>query len=200
MANEEYREELEELSATSRGRRRDYFVLPAWAWPIIGLVCVLAGLLLGWALFRPRNGEATPPAETPIPTSAVALKPTFTSVPPTATFLPPTATALPTSAPDTPTPTLSPTVTETPEPTATPTVALVIQVGGQAQVVGTGRDKLRLRSGPGRDFVTFKMVEDGTILQVIGGPTEADDFTWWRLKDNLDVVGWAADEWLQAVP
>jgi uncharacterized protein YraI len=95
---------------------------------------------------------------------------------------------------------MTPLPTNTPLPTATPTPELEVAVGGRVQVVGTAGTDLRLRAGPGQDYVTFKLLEDGTVLEVIGGPEEGDGFLWWRLKDNTQTIGWAAEEWLEPIP
>ncbi|MBC7262524.1 MAG: SH3 domain-containing protein, partial [Chloroflexi bacterium] len=58
----------------------------------------------------------------------------------------------------------------------------------------------RLRSGPGTEFITFKIVAEGSVLEVLGGPEEADGHIWWRLKDDQGVIGWAAADWLVPVP
>jgi len=79
-------------------------------------------------------------------------------------------------------------------------LALKITVGGRVKVGDTGKAGLRLRAGPGLDFITFKNVEEGSILEVLSGPEKADDRTWWRLKDDKGVIGWAAAEFLIPVP
>jgi len=73
-------------------------------------------------------------------------------------------------------------------------------VDGRVRVSGTGEIGLRLRSGPGLDYVTYKIVPEGSVLKVLSGPEEADGFTWWRLEDEDGVVGWAVEEWLEPVP
>ena len=41
----------------------------------------------------------------------------------------------------------------------------------------------------------------GAIFDVIGGPQEADGFTWWRLHDpRFSVEGWAVANYLQTIP
>ena len=125
------------------------------------------------------------PSSTPRPATATPLV--------TATLMP---TAVPSETPTTvPTPTATDTSTPVP-PTATPTPDLTIAVGTKVLVGDTGGANLRLRSGPGTDFLTFKIVQEGIELEVIGGPERADEFVWWRLRDPVGVVGWAAEDWL----
>lgn len=185
---------LEESPRPRLHRRRDRLVLPNWAWPVLGMACLAVGLILGWLLWTPGASPETP---TPSPTATVpANTATFTRTPPA-----PTATATQTPLPtSTPTSTLTPTETGTPLPTETPTPELTITVGGRVKVGDTGGANLRLRAGPGSDFITFKIIEDGAILEVLGGPEKADGHVWWRLKDSAGVIGWAAADWLIPIP
>lgn len=88
--------------------------------------------------------------------------------------------------------------TPTPEPTPTPLPAPDrLLVGGYAQVSGTGKDTLRLRSDPGLRTTTLKTVPEGTQLLILDGPRDADGITWWRLRDPSDSAeGWAAQLYL----
>ncbi len=111
---------------------------------------------------------------------------------PTVEIIPTVTPALPTVAP-------FPTATPTPRPTPTPSVPTEIEIGGYVKVVNTGDTGLRFRWGGGEDYITKKIINDGTILKVLGGPEEADGTTWWRLEDPAEEdedlkIGWAA-EW-----
>lgn len=173
-------------------RHRDRFVLPMWAWPIIGIVCLLLGMVLGWFLWRFTSNA---PVVAPPTTTVVAAAPTLTTTPlslATAT-LAPTLTPLPQSTATATS--LPPTATATLAPTQRPTAGK-IAVGGRVKVVGTEKAGLRLRSGPGLNFITFKTVDEGKVLEVLGGPETADNLTWWRLRDDKDVIGWGADTYL----
>ena len=180
MDNHRYDDSSEGLPRAPRSRRqRDYFVMPAWGWAAVGIVCLLAGVALGWVIFRPRSvPEITAPLSSP---TVIVQVVTSTAAPVTATR-PPTNTRVVTPVPaetSTLTPTATP--TETPLPTASPTLELEIFVGGRVKVGDTGGANLRLRAGPGTDFVTFKIVKEGVELEVTAGPEKADDFVWWRL-------------------
>jgi hypothetical protein len=178
-------------------RRRDRFVMPGWGWPLVGLVCLLAGVALGWVLFRSDGSE-----QAMAPTTPTIIVQVVTATPLPATATPKvTATKVPTLAPQS-TATVPATVTPTssPVPTDTPTPEVKIAVGGKVKVGDTGGANLRLRSGPGTDYVTFKIVNEGVILEVLGGPEKVGDLTWWRLQDPVGVVGWAAEDWLVPVP
>jgi hypothetical protein len=109
---------------------------------------------------------------------------------PTVEIIPTVTSALPTLAP-------FPTATATPKSTPTPSVPTEISVGGYVKVVGAEADALSYRSGPGLNYARLTIVKDGTILEVLEGPEEADGYVWWRLEDEDGFIGWAADDWLE---
>ena len=109
---------------------------------------------------------------------------------PTVEIIPTVTPALPTVAP-------LPTATPTPKPTPTPSVPTEIKVGVYVKVIGAEADALSYRSGPGLNYARLTIVKDGTILEVLEGPEEADGYTWWRLEDEDGFIGWAADDWLE---
>lgn len=92
------------------------------------------------------------------------------------------------------------TPTVLPSPTSTPPPPAEVAIDGRVKVSGTREFGLRLRSGPGLDYVTYKIVPEGSVLKVLSGPEEADGFTWWRLEDEEGTVGWAVEDWLEPVP
>jgi hypothetical protein len=187
MGNDEYGKITEHTPRSGLYRRRERFVLPMWAWPVLGVGCLLLGVALGYLLWE-LNFAQEPPAPTPTALVIVVTATLPPAQPTTATVAKETAT----TAPAAPTNTLAPTVAPTP--------AMKITVGGKVKVEGTDGSGVRLRAGPGLDFVTFKSVKDGVVLEVLGGPEQADKYTWWRLKDDAGTVGWAADSFLVAIP
>ena len=83
-------------------------------------------------------------------------------------------------------------VTSTPIPLA---------VGLQALVYNVGNDELNVRNIPSinNSEVLFRAAA-GTVFNVIGGPQEADGFSWWQLHDpQFEVIGWAVANYLQTV-
>lgn len=84
-------------------------------------------------------------------------------------------------------------------PTATPTLPAKVQAGIYAKVVGTGTLGLRFRSGPGENFITWRVLPEGEVLKVTGGPEKADDVIWWRAVDQTGLVGWTAEQYLVPV-
>ena len=83
-------------------------------------------------------------------------------------------------------------VTNTPIPLA---------VGVQARVYNVGSDELNVRNIPSinNSEILFRAAA-GTVFNVIGGPQEADGFSWWQLHDpQFEVIGWAVANYLQTV-
>ena len=89
---------------------------------------------------------------------------------------------------------------------AIPTVIITntpipLRVGVQAAVFGVGSDKLNIRNSPSlsESQVLFRESE-GKLFEVVGGPQEADGFTWWRVRDpQFQVEGWAVANYLRTV-
>lgn len=89
---------------------------------------------------------------------------------------------------------------------AIPTVIITntpvpLRVGLQAAVYGVGNDKLNIRNSPSltESQVLFRENE-GKRFEIIGGPHEADGFTWWQVRDpQFQVQGWAVARYLRAV-
>lgn len=168
-------------------------VWPKWMWvaaPVL-IVFIVAGLW--WAVFSPlESGERTP---TPTPTSRLAepaVTPTEASLP---ELLPPTPTLalLPTLPLPTPTEAapVAPTVAPT---TAAPTLA----IGAKVVVQGTGASGLNVRTGAGTGHARVKTLPDGAVLEIIGGPKEADGYTWYQVRDEAGSTGWAVVDYMKA--
>ena len=76
-----------------------------------------------------------------------------------------------------------------------------LTVGAQAIVYNVGSDELNVRNIPSinNSEVLFRAAA-GTVFNIIGGPQEADGFTWWQLHDpQFEVIGWAVARYLQTV-
>ncbi len=106
---------------------------------------------------------------------------------------------------DTPTPASGSVVTATvplPAPTIpTPSpVPGTFQIGQRVEVFGTEGQGIRFRTGPGLNYITTTILQDGVVLTVVGGPEQADGFTWWRLQMDTGAVGWAAAGNLRPAP
>lgn len=81
-------------------------------------------------------------------------------------------------------PTLAPTATYTPTPA-------VIAVGSSVIVVGAGG--VNVRSGPSRADGVVAVASQGDRFTVTDGPTEADGLTFWEVRSDAGVSGWAAE-------
>ena len=142
---------------------------------VLGLALLL---ILAAAVWWGVQTVLLPPVPTATPTSiaTLAISPPATRAT-TAVPIIPAVTAQPTSPLDPP--------------------ADSVGVGEHVIVYGTGVEGIRFRSGPGTDYTTLAILKDGGKLLVVGGPEEADGFTWWRLESEDGTVGWAAEAWLQ---
>ncbi len=89
---------------------------------------------------------------------------------------------------------------------AVPTVIVTntpipLGVGIKAVVYNVGSDELNVRNIPSinNSQVLFR-ARAGTVFNIIGGPQEADGFSWWQLHDpQFEVIGWAVANYLQTV-
>lgn len=144
------------------------------------------GPILACGSFQPRPT----PTPSPAPTQAAAAGAQSAAPIPT----------------DTPVIIIEPTATPTPEPTATftptPLPGTVLAVGQPARVVAAGG--LNMRDAPASSGTLLLQLGVGQRVNVLEGPVEADGFTWWRVDDGQDNIGWVADgddagEWLAPV-
>lgn len=79
------------------------------------------------------------------------------------------------------------------EPTATPT-----QTPRTVTITAEG---VNIRAEPSVDAEVVVQVDTGTELTVLGGPEEAEDYTWYNvaLVDDPSVSGWVADDFLEGL-
>ena len=89
---------------------------------------------------------------------------------------------------------------------AIPTVIITstpipLRVGAQAAVHGVGNDKLNIRNRPSLTGSQVLFREDeGKRFDIIGGPQQADGFTWWQVRDpQFQVEGWAVANYLRTI-
>ncbi len=178
---------------TGRGRSsRD--VWPVWMWIAVPVLVVVIVAALWWAVFSP--SEPLRKAPTPTPTSRAIAEPA-TKVPTvseTAALLTitPTLAFLPTLA--LPTPTASQPLTPTVEATLAPTFS----IGDKVVVAGTGNAGLNVRAGAGTGHPRIKTLPDGAVLEIIGGPKDADGYTWYQVRDESGATGWAVNTYMKA--
>ena len=85
-----------------------------------------------------------------------------------------------------------------------PTVAFIptpvpLTVGVSVEVSGVGNQELNIRNVPGltASKILFRSPE-GSLFEIIGGPQEADGFSWWQVKDaQFQLEGWAVAIYLK---
>ena len=165
----------------------------------IPIVVLLAVIAIGiWVV---QSGKQASAGVTITVTHLPTLKPSTLvaarkTAEPTLTAPAATAATVPQSTTE-PTPLLVTTPTEAPsEPTATSIPEGILAPGSTAQVTGTNSRGLRMRSGPGLGEPTLKVIAEGALVQVLAGPTEADGYQWYQIKDDTGAEGWAAGDWL----
>ncbi|MGC9360253.1 MAG: SH3 domain-containing protein [Anaerolineae bacterium] len=183
------------------GGDKDLF--PKWMWIVVPIlvILILAGL---WQLMV-GGGNETVPSPTPEPTEAatvVATAPSEESAPTEASSGEPTLPSLDTTA--TPTREVLPLSTYTPTPAevaVTPTpaeseAAVELAVGDEVTVSGTGGAGLNMRAGAGTGHAKVKTLREGAKVEIIGGPEDANDYTWWQVRDADGATGWVVEDYL----
>ncbi|HPO57331.1 MAG TPA: SH3 domain-containing protein [Anaerolineaceae bacterium] len=114
----------------------------------------------------------------------------------------PSISAAPTWTPQKNTPTARVVIiTATPEPSLTPTRAVTACPGAPEQRLEVGEDarvctlvdSVFLRKGPGRRYEVLERVRPGTIVDVIGGPKCADDWSYWEVELPGGETGWMSE-------
>lgn len=160
--------------------RRRRVALPPWALLAI-LVAVVILLCVGLVLIvRAIRGGADQEPPTPPPTVTVAIAPsaTLSLITPTAGVTPTNTVVLPVGTP-----------AETPGFSEIAPGAMVVVQNTQ----GAG---LNLREQPTTYAKVVGNAREGTVLIVLEGPRESDDYTWWKLRTPDGKEGWGAANWL----
>ena len=160
--------------------RRRRVTLPPWALlaifiAIVILLCV--GLVLIVKAIRGGGDEGT---ATPSPTFTAEVAPSAT-----VSLLTPTSAITPTG-------TVVLTVS-TPPVTAAPTE---IEPGALVVVTGAGAGGLNLRETASTSADIVVRVREGTVLTVLEGPQQADNYIWWKVRTPEGDEGWGAANWL----
>ena len=165
------------------------------AWCIVLLIISLILLGVSGLSFGPAEAEPLAPVtDTPVPTDTIAPVPTtavspITSPTTTPTLAPlatielgETATATTVAAPPTFTPApAAPTDT----PTAVPVTAVVSS--------GVG---VWLRAEPSTSGEQLEWLLDGTVVTLLAGLQQADDFEWQQVLTSEGIEGWVATDFI----
>ncbi len=167
-------------------------------WWRVAIIAV-AALAVVALLIRDRGGSKVQPTPEPLPSATLPPLPTFTPTPPTSLEGTPPGNPLPPASSPLTTPQAPAPQPTTPPPTATspPASGGRFSTGQTVVVTGTGKDRLAFREGPGRKYPIQRTIKDGVKLTVIGGPKEADGYTWWHLRTPKGYEGWAVEDYLK---
>ena len=160
--------------------RRRRLALPPWAL-LAALIAIVILLCVGLVLIvRAIRGNDEGPTATPLPTvtSAAAPSATVPLVTPSPGVAPTDTVVLPGVTP-----------VDTPGPGG-------IRPGSLVVVQGTQGAGLNLREEPSTTSAVAGKAREGTVLTVLEGPTEADDYVWWKVRAPDGVEGWGAADWL----
>lgn len=170
--------------------------------PIVAMALLVLGGLIVWRVaaplvskptsvtVQPTFGPATAPASpAPAESPAPAAKPQSSPVP----VLPspsPQPVLVPTVGP---TPTPAP--TSTPAPTATPTPP----PARSARVVDTEGQGANMRRSASVSAQRVKVIPEGTIVELVGGETRGDGYTWRNVRDVDGQSGFVIADYLQPI-
>ncbi len=152
--------------------------LQPWILLISILVAALLFALLVGMVLLTRPTRSIPGQATAVLTKIPAPSPTLPGTTPTSLF------------------DLTPTVAVTSTP-----IPGTISVGAYVQIAGTGGDGLRLRIGPGLDQEPRFLGLESEVFQIMDGPIQNDEFTWWYLVAPFDESrnGWAVAPYLVVI-
>ncbi len=169
---------------------------PKWMWVAVPVLVVVVVAGLWWAIFSEGEPKVTP---TPSPTPKV-VRPQTTQAPTQYATLTPEGTPAieqPTATrADVIMVTFTPTRSTVLTPTAEATVQTGLAIGSKAKVTGTGGSGLNVRAGAGTGHARVKTLADGTVVEIIGGPKDANSYTWWQVKDESGTTGWVVSKFL----
>lgn len=175
----------EELGQSSRKPRRNSGINLTGMGARIAVTAIVVGLMALIISYFMRS-----PTDEPIVDAGI--EPTEIQITMEATWTPElvpelaTVTPEPSSTPPPPEP--------TPEPT--PEALNILAVGGNATVTGTGTDGVNMRQGNGVSYPVVETLADGTVFELIGGPNEADGYSWWQIRLDNGTEGWVAQDFI----
>jgi hypothetical protein len=155
-----------------------------WFWLVMGVLVTAAGIVLALML-----------------ATALLSREPLTTVLPTPTIIRLTAppSPIPTETTLAPTPTPIPTLTVTPTPN-TASAPAEVTVGFYAAVGNTDGIGVSVRSGPSVDNSRLLLAPEGTVVEVMGGPAEGSNFSWWQVRLEDGTEGWIVADFLVPAP
>jgi hypothetical protein len=159
------------------------------AWVLIG---ALSGLLVIGLIGLGVVNIVRKQAITPTPTAIPGLAPTQ-----------PIANATQSSAA---TPTIPPIVTLEPTPTPTvtstpvPVAPTQLAAGVYARIINTDGNGVSMRAGPGTNNARLGVAAEDSRVLILDGPREDEnqgEYTWWFVRAEDDIEGWAAQDFME---
>ncbi len=161
---------------------------------VIAMLLVLGGLIV-WSVAAPYVAPRPTAVAQQKPTAAT---PTVQPVATVATTSPTVLAQLPTVVVPTREPTATPappTATPTPAPTNTPTPG----PARSARVVNTEGQGANMRRAPSVSAQRVKLVEEGTVVELVGGEQRGDGYTWRNIRDVDGSTGYVIADYLQPI-
>ncbi len=159
------------------------------AWVLIG---ALSGLLVIGLIGLGVVNIVRKQAITPTPTAIPGLAPTQ-----------PVANATQSSAAPPPRPPRGPRgpkapppATSTPGPVAPPQLA----AGVYARIINTDGNGVSMRAGPGTNNARLGVAAEDSRVLILDGPREDEnqgEYTWWFVRAEDDIEGWAAQDFME---
>lgn len=152
-------------------------------WPLFVALAALLMAMLACGGFQVRVTPTPKPTATATETAPAATVPAAR-----ATVSTPEAAA-----------TAAPTETTAPSPTAAPPGMVI---GGKARVAAGGG--LNVRDKAGAKGKQVGRLNANAVVTLVEGPTQADNYAWWKVDNGAGLVGWTAlgpanDPWLVPV-
>lgn len=74
-----------------------------------------------------------------------------------------------------------------------------IYLGATVEIANTDGAGVNVRSEPTTGSEVLTVFLDGTQVQVIDGPVEAEEFTWWQITGNEVEAGWIVSDYLLVI-
>jgi hypothetical protein len=164
--------------------------------PIVGVILLVVLLWFWIANFLGDDSDpdaaAAGTATLDLPTLAVTEAETPGASGSPSAGIPPTATTPGTGIIPTPTVPVAPTTGGSDGPVG-------IYLGATVEVANTDGAGVNVRSDASTTSDVLTVFLDGTQIQVIDGPVEAEGFVWWQITGNEVSAGWIVDDYLNVV-
>jgi uncharacterized protein YgiM (DUF1202 family) len=53
-----------------------------------------------------------------------------------------------------------------------------------------------MRQGDGIDYPVLETIAEGTVFELISGPSEADGYSWWQIRLDNGTEGWVVSDFI----